>query len=191
MQTDLQPILIGALAALVVALVAAWFAFHLTQTQAEKDRKEEFHTLLILLSWQVQKIAAQATQAASPLELQMPAYGMLITRGLFARLPTQLRDHLLCLEIGLEGANRANALIEKGPGPLIPPRATLVLAAMRADVERYLVAVRKEVAEVLAALDQLFKRLHIESKPITYSVSAKTADDSDQEPVGDKQSDKP
>lgn len=186
MVTDAQSVLVGAL----VALLAVWFTFRLTQAQAEKERREEFRTLLILLNWQIQKIAAQAVRKASPLELQMPAYGMLLAKGLFARLPTNLRDHLLCLEIGVEGANRANGLFWQLLFHMSPAMAGPALDALQADVEKHLVVVRREAAEVGAALDQLFERMHIESKPITYSATGTAAKVSEQESAGDKQSDK-
>jgi len=168
MQTDFQSILVGAL----IALGSVWFTFRLTQAQTEKDRKEEFRALLILLHWQVQTIAAFAAQQTCPVELKMPAYALLITKGFFARLPTKIRDHLLCLEIGIEGANRANALLWRGPGLVAAPDKGIVLTLLRTEVANNLKVVRKEAASVLAAFVPLFKDLKVEEKEITDDESA-------------------
>jgi hypothetical protein len=184
---DLGSIVTG----VVLTLIASWFTVYLTQAKAQKERKEEFRSLLILLNWQVQKIAAQAAPTACPLELKMPAYGMLLDRGFFARLPTQLRDHLLCLEIGIEGTNRANALLWRGSEGIAPQDRETVLKLLRNEVENNLIVVRTEAASVLAAFGPLFKRLRVADKASTEGASPTDANDTAQGGTGDKQTEKP
>lgn len=180
MSSELQAAVIGALLGGGFVLVAVVLQQLLTVHGQKKQRKDEFRSLLLLLSWDLQVLKASLQPKDPTVRFNLSSLTWLIDRGFLGSLPAKLRDALLAIGCAVQIANDLADVI--GPRLNVLTAETFLRDAQLADYHRCLRdahgSLRSQVPVAIAELNQLLPKFGVK-------VSINVAPDRTSVPVPD------
>ena len=163
MSSELQAAVIGALVGGAFVLVAVVLQQALTVRSEKNQRKGEFQSLLLFLSWELQIIEASVLAKEPTVRFTLASLTWLVDRGFLGSLPAKLRDGVLAIGTTVQIANDMRDVIG------VPPelsRADAMLHAMqfgdyRQRLEEALKVLREQVPLAITELNQLLPKFKV------------------------------
>ena len=148
-------VILGGLLGILGTLVGVWFTFRLKVAHDARKAADEDRQLLVTARLDLENQRAKLDRNATPALIDVAAFELLKTRGVLARLPTDVAVALVRMHDLLQNVNAQITAMHEAALAIVQSGKTMwSMGDMRKDVDAARTAAAEQLAKCVALLAQ-------------------------------------